>query len=265
MPDIQRVPLKMSHISLDIGQRGIILGMTRVGKSTLAEQLIAGWRAKYPQARTIILDSKPRFKAEHELDGRTTNMSKRYRQWDHGAFVPGSVVLPLKNIASEVKMAWSLKYNTIVAQIADRRDIWKLDEALREVYLNRQPKRPLFVYADELNNFFRAEGRRAHHTIVTILTSGGELSVAFLGAAQRPRNISIEAVESMTKCYWFFTPYGEDIKHLKDMGVPSHARSPRNFYQFYFFDRMKSIEGYGQLVLNEEQQKQKQPAETARR
>lgn len=248
-PAYRNPGLSMADIALKAGERGTIIGETRTGKSTLAEQLIAQYRLDYPRGRVVILDSKPRFRAERELSGIPTRVSQRYRKWDWGETIPSSVVIPLVDWRGEIKHAWSLKYQCVICQIEQRRDIWKLNECVKAAYEDRTPGRPLLIYADELNNFFRTEGRRASDGIIMVITSGGERSVGFLGAAQRPRNISVEAIESLTKLYWFKSPFVEDVKHLKSMGVPSTAKPPLNYYQFYFFDKMTSKQGYCQLAL----------------
>lgn len=231
-------PKSLNDISLNVGERGLILGMTRTGKSTLASVLIQTWLNKYKRSRTLILDSKPRFRAQYQLNGLPA--APLYRKWDWGEVIPGSVVIPLRNPRQEIKMAWNLGYRIIIAQIHSRSDIGKLDEALKAAYEDREPKKPLFIYVDELNNFFR-NGERTYDGIIMVITSGGERSVAFLGAAQRPRWISTEAIESLTKLYWFYTPYFEDVKHLKSMGLPESARPPNKYHVFLFYDRLSNM------------------------
>lgn len=242
-------PASLQDINLEVGERGLILGMTRTGKSTLAEVLIDNWFRKYAKSRTIILDSKPRFKAQYELSGTPTWISRRYAQWDWGSFISGSVVIPLYNPRSELEHAWSLGYRIVIAQISKRSDIKKLDQTLVAAYEDRKKRHPLFIYADELNNFFRGgstgvgAASATGSGIVMAITSGGERSTAFLGAAQRPRWISVEAIESLTKVYWFYTPYADDNKHLKSMGVPDDFVPPRRYYVFNFYDRLSNKRG----------------------
>lgn len=245
------MPLTMQDITLKVGERGIILGKTRTGKSTLAEHLIETWREEYKDSFTLIADTKPRFRGERELNGIPTSISRRYSRDDWGEVVPDSVVLPLLNVRSELKQARSLGYKCAIAQIRERnRDtIMLVSNAIRYAYEDRPPKKPLFVYVDELNNFFRDAPQAARWPIVTVITSGGERSVSFLGAAQRPRNISIESMESLNKLYWFYTPYKEDVKHLKEMGIPETARPAPAYYQFYFFNGLNNQSGLAQLSL----------------
>jgi hypothetical protein len=227
-----------------------MLGMTRVGKSTLAERLIEHWREEYPTSHTVIIDSKPRFMATHELNGLTTKFTGRYKNWDYGAEIPDSVVLPMRNIDAELRHAWNFKYHVVIAQIKRRSEILKLDAVIQSAYDHRKKNIPLFFYVDELNNFFRSS-RKAIEGITMVITSGGERSVAFLGAAQRPRWIGVEAMESMTKLYWFKTPFAEDVKHLRSMGVPLNTRPPENKYDFYFFDRLSNVRGTTKIALHE--------------
>jgi len=246
--------LSMDDLAIRPGQRGTILGETQTGKSTLAEHLIGRWRDEYPRSFTLIADTKPRFKASRELDGRPTSVSGRYRRQDWGEEIPNSVVLPMRGIAqlrSDIKMARSLKYNVAIVQIPERNyvNIMWCAYAIRFSYDDRPPKRPLLIYVDELNNFFRDAPRAASEPIKMVITSGAERSVGFLGAAQRPRNISVEAMESMTKLYWFYSSYSEDVKHLRAMGVPPRARPAPNYYQFYFFDKYTRRDGLAQLQL----------------
>lgn len=235
-------PATMDDISLLMGERGLILGMTRVGKSTLAEVLVDRWTRFDKKARTVIYDSKPRFKAQWELNGVPTAVSRRYANWDYGSYIPGSVVIPLKNPREELKHAWSLGFRIIIAQINRRSEISKLDATMTAAYEDRRKDYHLYNYVDELNNFFRA-GRATGNGIIQVITSGGEKSTAFLGAAQRPRWISVEAMESMTKLYWFYSSHKKDIEHLKSMGVPETMTPPNRFYVFNFYDRLSNKMG----------------------
>lgn len=237
-------PATMQDIMLLPGERGLILGMTREGKSTLAEVNIDHWYTTWDDADILILDSKPRFRATWQLNGLPAKML--YRNWDYGTEVPNSVVIPLRSTEHEIKLAWSLGYRIIIAQIPKRSEIPKLDYAIHMAYEHRRKNRKLFIYVDELNNFFKigVAGVKAGNGIVMAITSGGEKSTAFLGAGQRPRNISVESLESMTKLFWFYTPFEEDNKHLRSMDLPMTARPPASrSYAFYFFDRLTKKQG----------------------
>jgi hypothetical protein len=231
----------MDDVMLKAGERGLILGMTREGKSTLGEVNIDFWYENYKNADILIMDSKPRFRAQWQLNGLPA--SPLYRNWDHGTLVPHSVVIPLRDAKSELRLARQLGYRIIIAQIHRRSDIRLLDDALTAAYENKPKGRDLFIYVDEMNNYFR-NGLRAGNGIIMAITSGGEKHVGLLGAAQRPRNISVESLESMTACYWFYTPFLEDVKHLKSMDVPQTAHPPATRSRaFYLFNRVTMKQG----------------------
>lgn len=243
-------PATLDDITLGTDERGIILGETGTGKSTLGEVLIDNWYNMDKKADIIILDTKPRFMAQWQLNGWSAK--PLYTKWDYGAYVPNSVVIPLYKPDVEVGHAWRLGYRIIIAQIEERSDIHKLDSVLKAAYHRRRKGRHLRVYVDELNNFFRpGTGKAVGDGIIMVITAGRERSTSFLGAAQRPRWISVEAMESMTKLYWFHTPFKDDTKHLMSMGIPETAHcgpmppppgvpGPR---VFYFFDKKTYKQG----------------------
>lgn len=242
-------PATMDDILLRPGERGLILGMTGEGKTTLAENQIYHWNRNVGNSDILIMDSKPRFRAQWTLSGLPA--SAIYREWDYGTYIPGSVVIPMDNPEAELKLARSLGFRIVIAQIHKRSDIPKLDATLQAAYKVRKKNRKLLIYVDELNNFFKigVSGVKAGNGIIMAITSGRERSTAFLGAGQRPRNISVEALESMTKLYWFYTPFAEDNKHLRSMDIPLDAKPPpTKSYGFTFFDR--DSKKYGMCRVN---------------
>lgn len=212
--------------------------MTEMGKSTLGDALREHARARYPEQDIIIFDTKPNYRAAMELNGLPSLL--RYRNWDDkkGVLVPGSVVIdPSHDPWGALKFAWQQKYKVIIAQITKHDDIAWSAKVMRAAYEHKRKNRPLRFDVDETNHWFR--GHRGHgNIIIEVLTSGRENGVGMLLGGQRPRNISVEAMESFTNLYWFYTPYEDDNKHLKSMGVPATA-APGEFktHRFYFYSR----------------------------
>jgi len=233
-----RLPRNIEDVELRPAERGLLLGMTEMGKSTLGDALLAQARYKYPEQHIIIFDSKPNYRAAMELNGIPSLL--RYRNWDDkkGVYIPGSVAIDSSmDPWGSLKFAWQQKYKVVVAQITKHDDILWLSKVMRAAYEHKPKNKPLLLDVDETNHWFR--GHRGNgNIIIEILTSGRENGVGMLLGGQRPRNISVEAMESMTNLYWFHTPYGDDVKHLKSMGVPTTAQ-PGGFkdYKFYFFSR----------------------------
>lgn len=240
-----RPPRSLEDIALRPGERGLLLGMTRTGKTTLAEWLLDDARRRYPKQRIVVLDSKPHFRGEKELNGLPATL--RYRRWDdgYGSRLPGSVVLPPSgDAARDVRWAWEQGYQVILAQTSpSRSELPWLAAVIEAAYRCKRKNEQLLLYIDETNHFFRWK-RSLGNAIVNTLTSGGERNVGCLLGGQRPANISVEAMESATNLYWFYTPYVEDVKKLRAMDVPVDARPPvAGTHGFYFHSRLRPVRG----------------------
>src|SRR5262249_20256033 len=94
-------------------ERGISVGMTGTGKSTLNTDMILRFRLDYPNSCILIIDSKPRYRASHFINGTEVT----YKDWVRGDWIPDSVVAyggdSLKNLfaMSNVVILQSLFYN----------------------------------------------------------------------------------------------------------------------------------------------------------
>lgn len=251
-PGIQ--PSSLDDIELRPAERAFLVGMTGTGKSTLLDALIRHSRASYPSQYHIVYDSKPRWRGTTELYGWPT--WRRYRNWDDakGTVLPDSVVLspPSDDVLPadydamaehNVKWAWRFGHRTILAQIEHNRQLPWLSAVMRASYEHKRKNTQLMHVIDEGNHWFR-HGRPTGNIIVEMLTSGRENGVGVLLGGQRPRNISVEAMESLTNLYWFHTPTRDDVKHLHHMGVPLDAKpGAEGSNAFYFYSRFRPHRG----------------------
>lgn len=259
-------PRTLEDIELRPAERAFLVGMTETGKSTLLDALVEHSRRSQPDQLHIIYDSKPRWRGTWELNGLPA--WRRYRRWDDakGTRLDGAVVLPPPDesvlpadyearAASDVKWAWRFGHRTILAQVTQHRQLPWLSAVMRASYEHKPKNRKLMHVVDEGNHWFR-HGRPTGSVIVEILTSGRENGVGMLLGGQRPRNISVEAMESLTNLYWFHTPSADDVKHLHHMGVPLSARpGAEGSNAFYFYSRKRPHRGLCRLSL---------PSQTAR-
>src|SRR5690349_21239400 len=62
-------PATLQDITLGTDERGLLLGMTGTGKSVLGEVIIDRWYEDERNSDIIILDTKPRFMAQWQLNG----------------------------------------------------------------------------------------------------------------------------------------------------------------------------------------------------
>src|SRR5579875_1036032 len=105
-------------LQLPPASRTIVVGESGSGKTTLAELMVTLLRQNRPQTQCLYIDSKPRFRAEYELNGLTTKVSRRYKKWakKYGEFIPGSYVLPLNDPKAELDQVWRLGGKVAIAQ-----------------------------------------------------------------------------------------------------------------------------------------------------
>jgi hypothetical protein len=243
-------------IALPADARGMALGITGSGKSELANSLMTAFQEKHPNSRTLILDSKPRFRAEWELNGLSTRMSRRYKGWKRGQVVPGSVVLPLRSQPkAELAQAWKQGHRTVIVQIDDLDYTPWLLANLREFYRTAKDGTANLVYVDEIADFFSTSGTYGKgHPMVQTIRSGREKGIAFLAASQRPRSIPASAMTEASQFYVFELAHEDDWKHLHNHGLPKTARVPDEDHAFFFYSRLRRgavRQGYFRLNLGE--------------
>jgi hypothetical protein len=100
----------ISQLTPGKGERVITAGGTRAGKSALMEWTMRDVQRSRPEAMQILIDTKPRFRAETErgrfngFRGTRRSAAYRYENWTAGPIVPNSVAVdiwdenPFKNI-----------------------------------------------------------------------------------------------------------------------------------------------------------------------
>jgi hypothetical protein len=82
------------------GERHAVFGGTRAGKSGFQDWSLREIQASRPDAMQILIDTKPRFRAETEKGLRPQwrhDASHRYQSWAKGPVVPNSVVVDIWN------------------------------------------------------------------------------------------------------------------------------------------------------------------------
>ena len=234
-------------------QRGLLVGTTQSGKSTLAGVLLAQWRRAYTDSVTLFVDTKPRFMATKELSGLSAR--GRYKHWRAGAHVPHSIALPPGYLSrQDLEQAIDLARQdtppnqgvALILQTDDRSMYDHFNELITWFYKGATKRYWRMVYMDEMRAFM-AGSRSLQSGAVTIITSGAERGVGFLGATQRPRWIPAEALTEMSKLYLFKTDYSEDIQHLRQMGIGQSFRAPQERHTFHYFDKTSGADSWLRL------------------
>lgn len=218
--------------------RAYLTGMTESGKSTLMEVLYNEYKRSVQRLRTLIVDTKPRFRAHYEMNGITTLASGRYRKWGKSGsgVIPGSYVLPnVENPKRFFDKIWRLGGDTVIAQ-ADGKHEWGYPSNAARVFYEEYgtDEAPRLIIVDELADFF--EQRTLSDIFQRIARNGRERDVALIAGSQRPRKIPVEIMTEMRSLYMFELQYWEDYKHIMMFGIPDGVERPEG-HTFYFYDR----------------------------
>lgn len=243
-PDTSRLqvvqkPVTFRDMSLKRKERGLTIGGTGTGKSTLNAQNRQAFLSEYPNARLFLADTKPRFRAEWDLNGFAA--AWRYRKWDkeESEFVPGSYRLPLNNPLAEMRAVWKLGGRIVIAQVDHMEDLWKVSQALRIFYEHWRAKPERLAEIDEAADFFeRGFSDPLGRPLLEIARKGRERNVALQAGSQRPRGLVKALLTEMTKLYLFELDSKDDVDYLKSMGLPKEATSPERQRIYYFFDKL---------------------------
>lgn len=251
----QRTPepeLTYQDIQLMPRGRHLLLGTTGSGKSTVLDQLIGDWTRQQPQPRVLILDSKPRFRAEWELNGLSAR--HRYKRWRRGPVVPESAALDLSgrsgSIRAQLKQAWALGHHVVIAQTGEQAESVYLRAAAHWFYADARDSYSQLLAVDELADFFGTSGSAGRgDALLKVVRSGREMNVAFAGAAQRPKGLPHSFMTEVSALYLFSLASEKDMSHLDDLGLPGDATPPRNDHVFLYHNKYTRKHGYAKLRI----------------
>lgn len=220
--------LNLSDISLRAvkGQgadRAIVIGGSGSGKSTLADQLGLEWDQRYwhRHGKRLILDRKPRYKAERNMDG--TKAKARYKRWDHGAAVPGSVLVEKPD---DLRIAWQLGYHVAICQGHSDADLGRMLAVAERFWRDCRASEPQLLHVDEALLFFGPTGqpKGGSDILRTAYIAGRERGMASLLCSQRSKGYPASVLEETNRLYLFRLDYVEDAKRLTEMGAPLHFK-----------------------------------------
>jgi hypothetical protein len=218
------------------------------------ETLVADWVNTQNNPRVLILDSKPRFRAEWELSGMSA--ARRYRKWQRGPVVPESVRLDFTGrsgaISGQLKQAWALKHKIVIAQTAEQYELPYLRAAASSFYDNARDSYSQLVVTDELADFFGTTGAASRgDALLKVVRSGREMNIAFAGGAQRAKGIPHSFMTEVTAVYLFALASEKDREHLDDLGLPGDSIPPSNDHVFLYHNKQTKKHGYARLALDE--------------
>jgi len=239
--------------AIEPGQRGVCIGQTGCGKSTLSTELVRRYLRDFQNSRTLIIDSKPRYRATHRRNG----WSLYYPKWAKGDTIQGSVAV---HHAKDVMPAFRFTRCVILQSLhpnAHEVDNFEEEafEATRKLFRSSHETSPTLLYVDEYYDLITGGGLSGHtdRRVLQVIRAGRERYMSALISTQRPRSIPLPTLTEATKYYIFTLEYEEDIEYMRKHG-PKLTKAPHG-YDFVFYERLNGgqrIEKLMRLDLDDE-------------
>jgi energy-coupling factor transporter ATP-binding protein EcfA2 len=188
----------ISEITPKKAERALIIGGTRSGKSTLMDHFIRQMVKERPGVQILLLDTKPRFRAEVERYGPQNRLvreaSKPYADWESGPILPGSVRVDIHR-EKPLERFWRPddRSRVAIAQTELTTERGRLLEIADDWYNVRQKKSDRVLAVDELLDHYHRNTISIHGSRdvpLKVVRAGGERGFGGLYGAQRPKRSS---------------------------------------------------------------------------
>lgn len=231
----------LADIAPKRAERVVVTGGTRSGKSCLTDFIMRYLMSAFLTMEIILLDTKPRFRAEKTTYGRSAE--GHYASWRKGPLVPHSVRIDLD---SSHPMRRAFRNDTRVAILQSSRPGGStVAERLRILdiaytwWSNRDNGNPRFIIADEGMHFYRKNGysiETKQNLFMEIAQTGGELDTGMIFETQLLRSIDSMILDHLSRLYLYYLRDSRDIKRLFEIGVPKDYQQPEDDYFFHMIE-----------------------------
>lgn len=236
----------MEQIVQGPGERHLIYGGTRTGKSSLMDWSIRHIQRTRPGAMILIADTKPRFRAQHLVSPRfksrrkSTREMKTYATWTSGPELPNSVRVDLDSV-HPFRGLWDQKEHPgeVAIMQSDEASDWRtMNELMHEFVHTQRSGRERLIVVDEGLDFYQRNtlGIDARKDVILrTARAGGERNVGLMLGAHRPHGIPPLLNTLSSRITLFHLRYKQDMKYLYEMGVDPEIDSPDGKYIFSQF------------------------------
>lgn len=221
------------------GQREIVLGGTRAGKSAYQEWVTRRVAALRPEAMQIIVDTKPRFRAETErmrLNPRGRRSAAwRYKDWASGPVVPGSVLVPMDD-PHPFRGMFRTPGEIAILQSGEAADWLHMLQILNGFVRAHIRDRERRIIVDEALDFYQRNTwgiSPRDDVFYRASRAGGERNIGLSLGAHRVHGLPPLVLSMASVFVVFHLRQDADMAYLHQYGVPEDHLSPAGNYVFH--------------------------------
>lgn len=221
------------------GERHIVYGGTRTGKSSYMDWSMRHIQDERPAAMQLVADTKPRFRAETAAYGPNNRFrkdaEKLYEGWAAGPVLPNSVAV---NLESEhpFRGLWNDKRpGEIAIMQSDLPNDWRKMIELMGHFASKKTIRERLLVIDEGMDFYQRNTMGIdprNDVILRAARAGGERNIGLLFGAHRPHGIPPLLNTLSSRVTLFYIRFSRDMKYLWEMGIPENEFPPDGNYIF---------------------------------
>lgn len=238
----------ISEITPKKGERALIIGGTRSGKSTLMDHFMRQMVQERPNVQILLLDTKPRFRTEVERFGPQNRFArsseKHYKDWESGPIIPGSVRVDI-HAEKPLQRYWRDDdgCRIAVAQSELPTERSRLLEIADDWYNVRRKSADRVLAVDELLDHYHRNSLSIHASRdvpLKVVRAGGERGFGALYGAQRPKRVaaanyrrivdSLPISPPIRQRYPLSLGYGNADEYRAPWRSRGRLRFPRNPY-----------------------------------
>lgn len=224
----------------DPGERVLTAGRSRSGKSSLMDWEIREVQRTRPTCMQILIDTKPRFRAE-KIRGPVSYRNRRdarklYEHWAKGPVVPNSVVVPIHD-DHPFRGLWNPNNPNEIAimQSGDAAD-WKRMLHLLTAFSNAHIRdRERRIVVDETLDFYNRNTWGIGGTndpIYRVARAGGERSIGLELGGHRIHGLPPLVLNMLSRVNLFHLSDDADLIHLRRSVGIKDAESPKGDFVF---------------------------------
>jgi hypothetical protein len=225
----------LEELTPNEGERYLAFGTSRAGKSALLEWNLRHVQSRRPSAMPVIVDTKPRFRAEQAVNrwGRRVNAAKLYDHWAKGPVVPNSVVMDIHS-EKPWKGLFKNEGEVVIMQSGETID-WKRMLSLLNAYTQAHIKdRERIMVVDEALDFYSRNTwgiDPKNDVFYRACRAGGERKISTWIGAHRVHGLPPLILNMASRISLFHLSDDRDMMHLRSAGIKD-PESPDGDYVF---------------------------------